>query len=135
MSDTRRFTILGLETSLVTALSLFIVVSAIVHHVIFAALLIFLGITATGLSWFLRGQPFFLLMGGGVAIAGIGITMFVISGLYVEMLAAIIVTFFGGVLLFAVIMAPRLVWGRHLSRVEQQREIQKFRRRFLERAR
>lgn len=135
MSDTRRFTIFGLETSLVIALSLLIVLSAIVHHIILAAILIFLGIAATALSWFLRRQPFFLLMGGGIALAGVGITVFLFSGLYVEMVAAFTVTFFGGVLLFAVIMAPRLVWGRHLSHAEQQREIQKFRRRFFERAR
>jgi len=131
----RRFTILGIEVSLVVVLTLFFVASAIVHHVAFAAILIVLGIAATALSWFLRRPPFFLLMGGGIALAGVGITVFLLSGLYIEMVAAIMATFFGGVLLFAIIMAPRLVWGRHLSYAEQQREIQKFRRRFFERAR
>jgi intracellular septation protein A len=134
MSDMRRFTILGIEVSLVVVLTLFFVVSAIVHHIAFAAILIVLGIAATALSWFLRRQPFFLLMGGGIALAGVGITVFLLSGLYIEMVAAIMATFFGGVLLFAIILAPRLVWGRHLSHAEQQREIQKFRRRFFERA-
>lgn len=109
MSDTRRFVILGLEASLVVALSLFIVVSAIVHHLAVAAILIFVGITATALSWFLHRQPFFLLMGEGAAMSSIGITMLLFTGLYVEMVAAIAVMFFGGVLLFALIMAPRLI--------------------------
>jgi hypothetical protein len=83
---------------------------------------------------FFAQAAFLLTDGGGAAMSSIGITMLLFTGLYVEMVAAIAVMFFGGVLLFALIMAPRFIWGRHLSSAEQRREIQKFRRRFLERS-
>ena len=134
MSDARRFVILGLEASLVAELSVFLVVSAVAHHLIIAVILIFVGIAATATSWLLRRQTFLVLMGGGVFISCIGSAMFLLAGLYLEAISAIAVIFFGGLLLFAIIMAPRLVWGRNLSAAEQQREIQKFRRRFLERS-
>lgn len=132
ISRRRRLIILGVVIGLLVGLSIFIVVSAIVHHLGVAAGLALLGMIAIGLSWLLGRRPFFIAFFGGIGLFLIGLMLLLFAGLYIESMAAIVVTFVGGVLLSVLSIGRPLLDAHKLSPVEQQREAQRLIRSLLD---
>lgn len=127
MSNARRFLSLGLIVGLLLALSTFILISAITHHIVAAPVLVLTGVVAIGLSWPRRRRLFFILLFGGITLSLVGSAIFLSAGLYIAMLAAIMVVFFGGISLAILIMARQLFGSGTLSSAQQQRAYQTFR--------
>ena len=132
LNHTQRLWVIALLSGLLIVLCLFIIVSAIVHHLVLAAILVFLGIIATGAAWFLRRLPFLLLGSGGIGMSIIGSILLGYSGLYAEAIAAIVVIFIGGIVLAILIMGRQLLRTKKLSPVEQEREFRLFVQSFLD---
>jgi hypothetical protein len=87
---------------------------------------------AIGLSWLLGRRPFFIAFFGGIGLFLIGLMLLLFAGLYIESMAAIVVTFVGGVLLSVLSIGHPLLDAHKLSPVEQQREAQRLIRSLLD---
>lgn len=122
----RRVVTLGVVVGLLVGLSMFIVVSAIVHHLEVAAGLVLFGMIAIGLSWLLGRRPFFIAFFGGIGMFLIGLMLLLFAELYIEFMTAIVVTFVGGFLLSILSIGRHLLNPHKLSPVEQQRESQRL---------
>ena len=132
ISRRRRLVILGVVIGLLVGLSIFIVISAIVHHLEVAAGLALFGMIAIGLSWLLGRRPFFIAFFGGISLFLIGLMLLLFAGLYIEFMTAIVVTFVGGILLSILSIGRHLLDAHKLSPVEQQRESQRLIRSLLD---
>lgn len=126
VSKTRQLITLGVVICLLVGLGIFILVSAITHHIVVAFVLVLAGVVAIGMSWPQRRRLFFTLLFGGITLSLVGSAMFLFVGLYVEMIAAIMLMFFGGISLAVLVMARQFFGSGTLSPAQQQRAYQTF---------